>query len=122
MSVVALDHINIATTRLVETRAFYCDVLGLEEGYRPNFTVEGYWLYVGDKPIVHLQRANEDSSVLAAVRHFALEVSDLDECTARLDARRIGYRRTQTPDGVFAQVFLTDPSGTQLELICARRN
>ena len=35
MSVLTLDHVNIATDKLAETRAFFIDVLGLTEGPRP---------------------------------------------------------------------------------------
>jgi catechol 2,3-dioxygenase-like lactoylglutathione lyase family enzyme len=118
VSIVGLDHINIATAKLEETRAFYCDVLGLIEGYRPNFSVAGHWLYVGGSPIVHLQRADEGEQAVGALRHFALRVSDLDDCKRRLDERDIAYRITRTPDGAFDQAFLCDPSGAQVELIC----
>ena len=40
-----LDHINIATPRLAESRDFYVEVLGLQEGPRPPFEFDGYWLY-----------------------------------------------------------------------------
>jgi catechol 2,3-dioxygenase-like lactoylglutathione lyase family enzyme len=49
-----LDHINIATDRLAETRAFFVEVLGLTERWRPDFPFDGHWLYAGDKPVVHL--------------------------------------------------------------------
>jgi len=120
MSILSLDHVNIATAQLKETRDFYCDVLGLTEGYRPAFAVAGYWLYVDDQPIVHLQQASDDEGRLGPVRHFALCVASLDEVTKLLDRADVAYRRTQTPDGVFEQVFLRDPSGAQLELICRR--
>lgn len=116
MGVVALDHINIATPKLEETRAFYCEVLGFKEGYRPGFATPGHWLYVGDKPIVHLQVAGIDHGDGGAVRHFAFEVEDLDGLVARLEQSGTLYRRTQTPDGVFEQIFFTDPSGAHVEL------
>jgi catechol 2,3-dioxygenase-like lactoylglutathione lyase family enzyme len=63
MTISMIDHVNIVTERLEETRAFFVDVLGLTVGPRPPFAVEGYWLYVGAKPIVHMQRAPAFRSV-----------------------------------------------------------
>ena len=37
MSVGVLDHFNIRTRKLADTIRFYEDVLGLENGDRPNF-------------------------------------------------------------------------------------
>ena len=53
-----IDHVNIATEKLQETRDFFVEVLGLEEGWRPEaFGFQGHWLYAGGRPIVHLQQA-----------------------------------------------------------------
>jgi len=121
MAVTGLDHVNIATAKLEETRAFYRDVLGLTEGYRPGFTAPGYWLYAGGRPIIHLQGAPEGEGDGGAVRHFALNVASLPDAAARLDAAGVGYRLTQTPDGVFDQAFFRDPSRAWVELISRRR-
>ena len=43
MTVYGIDHVNIATRKLAETRAFYVDVLGLVEGERPDFPFAGHW-------------------------------------------------------------------------------
>lgn len=118
MVVVALDHISIATAKLEDTCAFYCDVLGFRKGYRPNFGIAGYWLYVGDGSIVHLQQADEEEHAIGTVRHFALRVSNLEDCRRRLDECGVAYRLAQTPDGALDQIFLRDPSGAQLELVC----
>src|SRR5262245_35287262 len=56
MPVQAIDHINIrAPAALVgEMKDFYQRVLGLSSGWRPPFKSRGHWLYLEDKPIVHL--------------------------------------------------------------------
>lgn len=45
VSVGVLDHFNIRTRNLAETVRFYEDVLGLENGARPNFAFPGAWMY-----------------------------------------------------------------------------
>jgi catechol 2,3-dioxygenase-like lactoylglutathione lyase family enzyme len=42
-----LQHYTIEPSDLERTRNFYCDVLGLENGYRPPLDFPGYWLYSG---------------------------------------------------------------------------
>ncbi len=51
-----LDHINFHAQRklLDALKDFYCDVVGLEVGARPDFPRFGYWLYAGGHPVVHL--------------------------------------------------------------------
>ena len=56
MAVVGFNHFNIQAPRslMAMTRQFYVEILGLEEGFRPDFPIEGHWLYIGDLPVVHL--------------------------------------------------------------------
>ena len=49
-----LQHFTIEPSDLERTKAFYCDVLGLENGDRPPLGFPGYWLYSGGVPTVHL--------------------------------------------------------------------
>ena len=54
MGINVLHHVTVKTDDLEATRDFYRDVLGLEEGFRPDLEFPGYWLYCGDVPVVHL--------------------------------------------------------------------
>ena len=54
MGINVLHHVTVKTDDLEATRDFYRDVLGLEEGFRPDLAFPGYWLYCGDLPVVHL--------------------------------------------------------------------
>ena len=115
-----IDHINIAAPAdLLETvRAFYCEVLGLKDGFRPRFGQNGYWLYAGDKAIVHLSeserhRRKESPGYLD---HVAFQTSGLKSMIARLDANRIEYRSNHIPEFNMTQLFFTDPAGTGLEV------
>ena len=118
MTIKVVDHVNIATERLEETRAFYVDALGLVEGYRPEFSFPGYWLYAGDRPVVHLQPSNGPvgPSDASALNHFAFDVEDLDGMLARLERLGIPYEVRDIPSGAGRQAFLEDPNGVRLEL------
>ena len=59
MSVGVLDHFNIRTRNLADTIRFYEDVLGLENGERPNFSFPGAWMYSEGRAVVHLVDEDE---------------------------------------------------------------
>jgi catechol 2,3-dioxygenase-like lactoylglutathione lyase family enzyme len=117
-----IDHINIATENLGKTRDFFVEVLGFEDGPRPDFGVQGHWLYAGGRAIIHLQLAPEPvvSSRGSALNHAAFEVGDIDAMAARLDQHGIAYRMIQVPGSPVRQIFLEDPNGVLVELSSPR--
>lgn len=117
-----VDHINIATQRLEATRAFYVEVLGLVEGPRPPFASAGYWLYAGERPVVHMQEAPKSvgPSDASALNHAAFEVADFDAMLERLKLHGVDYHLTTIPGSSVRQVFFHDPNGVRLELNPAR--
>jgi catechol 2,3-dioxygenase-like lactoylglutathione lyase family enzyme len=118
--VLDLDHINIQTTDLAKTQAFFTDVLGLTVGWRPDFEFPGVWLYAGEKDVVHLvgvkrERAPSHGSSLD---HFAFTIDDFEDARRRLDKAGIEYRETAAPNGGIRQFFLTEGNGVTIELNC----
>ncbi len=114
-----LDHINIAAPAdlLGEVRNFYCDILGLEEGPRPDFDFHGYWLYGEGKPIIHLMEsdrhyAHERQPYLD---HVAFQVEDLQGYVQRLEQAGIEYKLNYVSDFNISQVFCKDPCGNGIE-------
>jgi catechol 2,3-dioxygenase-like lactoylglutathione lyase family enzyme len=118
MAIRGIDHINIGTHRLAETRAFFVDVLGLEEGWRPNFGVGGSWLYAGDQAVVHLVELDEAKkpSSEAALDHFAFSIDDYDDVVGRLEAAGHRYQPTDVPNTPIRQIFIRDLNGVNIEL------
>ena len=118
MAIRGIDHINIGTHRLEETRAFFRDVLGLTEGWRPDFPFSGAWLYAGDGAVVHLVELAEPRgpSSAAAMDHFAFRIDDYDEMVRRLDAAGVEYRSTSPPGTAIRQIFVRDLNGVNIEL------
>ncbi len=126
MTIRVLHHINIATTKLEETRDFYERVLGLYVGARPDFPEDGYWLFIpgSDHPIVHLSpnksggpdRMSDTGNRLDHVAFFGVE---MEKTLAHLDACGIEYHRADDRlylDAKMVQVFLKDPNGITVEL------
>jgi catechol 2,3-dioxygenase-like lactoylglutathione lyase family enzyme len=115
-----IDHINIAAPSelLEEVKDFYCDVLGLTEGFRPNFSRDGYWLYSGEKALVHLivSSGHHENEKQGYFDHFALRTTGLAKVLGRLDRFRIEYRTSHIAEIGLTQIFCKDPSGTGVEL------
>ena len=122
MPVRGFDHYNLRAARpLLEVlREFYCDVVGLTVGDRPPFRRFGYWLYAGDRPVLHLSEANADETRSTAATttfaHAAFDCTDRAAFEKRLDARGIRYRVAQVPITNQVQLFFQDPAGNGVEL------
>src|SRR3954468_13053190 len=101
MRVLGVDHAAIKTWKLEQTRAFFVEVLGLKVGPRPAFDFRGYWLYAGDRDLVHLVETEQPKvpSAAAAINHFALRVADFDAAVAHLTARGVSFETDETPGG-----------------------
>jgi catechol 2,3-dioxygenase-like lactoylglutathione lyase family enzyme len=121
--IIDLNHVNIVTAKLDETRDFFTDVLGLTVGYRPDFGVPGWWLYAGDKPVVHLIAPAEGEAARptpSPFDHAAFEIADADAAMARLKQHGVSFRQFDAPDGRARQLFFREPNGVTIELIARR--
>ena len=118
MPVRGLDHINVATAKLEETKRFFMDVLDLTEGWRPDFPFPGAWLYLGDRAVVHLVGidAERRPSAEAALDHFAFAAQGYDETVARLTEKGIQFGAVGVPGSAIRQLFIRDPNGVNVEL------
>lgn len=118
-----LDHINIAAPPqlLRRTRDFYCEILGLEQGFRPDFRVRGYWLYSDDHAAIHLVESGEDTEPATDrdtgyLDHIAFRVEDPAPILANLERHDIQHTLRTVPGTEVRQVFFRDPAGTRLEI------
>jgi catechol 2,3-dioxygenase-like lactoylglutathione lyase family enzyme len=118
MTIRVVDHLNIVTEKLEETRDFYVRVLKLKEGWRPPFESEGYWLYAGKHPVVHIQQATHPvgPTSACALNHAAFTVEDLDGLVASLRSNGVEVHETVVPGADIRQAFFEDPNGVRLEL------
>lgn len=127
MPVSGLDHYNLRAAReLLDTlRTFYCDVVGLKQGYRPPFATFGYWLYAGEQAVLHLSEADANEvrqpGVVNTFDHVAFACSNLAETESVLATKKVKYRVAKVPATGVTQVFLTDPAGHGVELNFAPR-
>jgi catechol 2,3-dioxygenase-like lactoylglutathione lyase family enzyme len=133
MTVLALNHINLRAARplMEKLRAFYVDIVGLQEGLRPAFQSFGYWLYAAGQPVVHLSESApapggtelEELGHTAGTRsnhtsydHVAFTCSGRAATEARLRQHNVPYRVDHVPMTGQVQIFLQDPAGNGVEL------
>lgn len=118
-----LDHVTLRCRPedLPAALAFYRDLLGLEEGPRPDFDFPGAWLHAGGRAVVHLVgRAGAappaGPSPGASFEHIALRYRGLPGLRAALAARGIPFTEAPVPGMPVHQIFVTDPFGLRVEL------
>jgi catechol 2,3-dioxygenase-like lactoylglutathione lyase family enzyme len=112
-----LDHVTILCRDLARSRVFYAEVLELVDGDRPPFDFPGAWLWLGDKPVVHLVGGrNADTHGTGSFDHVAFAASDLDATRSRLVGAGVRFRETAVPGRPLHQIFLEDPDGVTIEL------
>ena len=133
MLISSLDHCAIRTTKLQETRDFFVDILGLEDGERPDFPFPGAWLYTDSTAVIHLIGVDpDDPSGLqryvggeistealqgsGAFDHIAFRANDPSVLTERLKQTDYEYRERQVPNMNLFQIFVEDPNGITIEL------
>jgi len=127
-------HVNIRvpSDRLAVCRDFYCDVLGLQVGWRPAFASKGFWLYADGLPIVHLvgvdraERQGEHGAEHDVKRevgrghppldHVAFRCTGYEAMLEKLEGLGIPYRISTVPGLEIRQVNITDPVGVGVEL------
>ena len=133
MAVRTLDHCSIRTLNVEDSRAFYVDVLGMEEGDRPDFPFPGAWLYLEGHAVIHLVGVDsDDMSGLVnylggevdpdalgnggSLDHIAFCATDAPAMIRRLKQNNVSYRERQVPNMDLSQIFLEDPNGITIEL------
>ena len=133
MLINSLDHCSIRTTKLQETRQFFVDILGLEDGKRPDFPFPGAWLYTDSTAVIHLIGVDPDdpsglqryvggeisSEALqgsGAFDHIAFRANDPSVLIERLKKIDYAYRERQVPNMNLFQIFVEDPNGITIEL------
>jgi len=123
-----LDHVTLVTPDLEGACRFFRDIVGLEDGPRPPFRVDGHWLYANGRPVIHLVDATEPArsprgaSALVAPRidHVAFRVAPGVEWRAlveRLASHRVPYQLAEVPASAEVQLFVALAPGVVVEFV-----
>jgi catechol 2,3-dioxygenase-like lactoylglutathione lyase family enzyme len=126
-----LEHFLIQTENLEATKDWYVSVLGMRAGAHPDFGFPVYWLYLGERDVLHLTQGGTGASEKrkrylgqeseatrgsGVIDHVAFRGTGLVDLIAHLDRLGIAYKERQVDDQGLYQLFLFDPNGVKVEL------
>jgi len=119
--ILSINHIQLVAEEdlVLKLRDFYCDVVGLTEGFRPAFERFGFWLYIGDKDVLHLitpKAGDERSSQKSSFDHIAFKTANYETVLNKLKTLNIPFEEKPIPGMSAHQIFLRDPVGNRVEL------
>jgi catechol 2,3-dioxygenase-like lactoylglutathione lyase family enzyme len=121
MAIQGMNHFTVLSDDLEATREFYCDLLGLEVGWRPPFQFPGWWLYAGGTPILHvISRQDLPADRGGVLDHMAFTATDLPGTVDKLKNRGLDYDLRRLAGGGIWQLFFNDPCGAKVEFDFAK--
>ncbi len=101
-----IEHYLVLSDEIDATRDWYRDVLGMQEGWHPDFGFPVYWMYLGGVDVVHIGKsakhagesqkaylgrlAQDAGAGTGAIDHIAFRAKDLRETLAHLRRQRPG--------------------------------
>ena len=132
MSLKTFEHVLILADDLKKTKEFYVDLLGLKDGYRPDFPFPGHWLYLneddkaacihlamrmqGDGQDYYIGKKDNVKSGSGAIDHVAFNCEDIEAMKNMFDNKSIEYTHRKVPGFPLEQLFVDDPDGVKVEL------
>ena len=101
------------------------------EGPHPDFGFPVYWLYIGERDVLHMTRGGrkadegrkrylgqESEAVRGSgvIDHVAFRATGLEATIAHLNKGGIAFKERRVDDQALYQLFLIDPNGVKVEL------
>ena len=126
-----IEHFLLQTTDMEKTREWYVRVLGMRVGPNPDFKFPVFWLYLGDKDVVHVTeggaKASENrkkyvgqesqaASGTGVLDHIAFRATGLKDMLEHLRREKVDFKQRQVSDQGLYQLFMFDPNGVKIEL------
>lgn len=126
-----IEHFLLQTADMDGTRKWYVEVLGMRVGPSPDFKFPVFWLYLGDKDVVHVTEGGKGVSEnrrkyvgqqsdavsgTGVVDHIAFRATGLRDMIAHLKKLGIDFKQRRVDDQGLYQLFMFDPNGVKVEL------
>ncbi len=127
-----IEHFLIFADDIEKSKDWYVEVLGLRVGETPDFKLPVYWMYLGERDVVHIcegganvpemrdqylgnQKIDENHGS-GRIDHVAFRASGLRDTIAHLEGMGVDFIQRQVDDQGLYQLFLRDPDGIKVEL------
>ena len=116
-----IEHYLVAADDMERTRDWYRDVLGMQEGWHPDFGFPVYWMYLDGVDVVHIGRsakhasdnqktylgrlAQDSGAGTGAIDHIAFRARGLKETMAHLRRHKIEFSERRANGQALYQLF-----------------
>ena len=126
-----IEHFLLQTEDIEATKDWYVNVLGFRVGPAPDFKFPVYWLYLGDRDVLHITTGGKNvsenrkkyvgqqsdvSSGTGVIDHIGFRTTGLLEMIEHLKKNNVEFKERQVDDQGLYQLFLFDPNGVKVEL------
>ncbi len=115
-----LAHVCIGATDLIASERFYVEQLGMEKAFdfiRAGERI-GFYVKAGETTFIEVfAQRDAPNFERPIIKHFCLEVADIDRAIADLTARGVAVEPKKMGADNNWQAWLTDPSGVRIELM-----
>ena len=126
-----MEHFLLQTEDIEATKDWYVNVLGLRVGPCPDFKFPVYWLYLGERDVLHITTGGKNVSDnrknyvgqesqatrgTGVIDHIAFRASGLAAIIDTLKRNNVEFKERQGDDQGLYQLFLFDPNGVKVEL------
>lgn len=126
-----MEHFLLQAEDIEKTKNWYVEVLGFRVGPHPDFKFPVYWLYLGDRDVLHLTQGDANVSGnrmtylgqqsqavqgTGVIDHVAFRATGLEEMIAHLQKLNVPFKERQVDDQGLYQLFVFDPNGVKVEL------
>ena len=132
MPLAHIEHYLIAADDMEATKNWYCSVLGMQEGWHPEFNFPVYWLYLDGNDVVHISQSAKNATDnqktylgrtsqntgagTGAIDHIAFRATGLTDTMAHLKQHKIDFKERRANGQALYQLFMFDPNGIKVEL------
>jgi catechol 2,3-dioxygenase-like lactoylglutathione lyase family enzyme len=126
-----MEHFLLQTDDIEATKEWYVNVLGFRVGPSPDFKFPVYWLYLGDRDVLHITtggknvsenrkkyvgQQSEATTGTGMIDHIGFRTTGLLQMIDHLKKNNIDFNERQVDDQGLYQLFLFDPNGVKIEL------
>ena len=126
-----IEHFLLQTADMQKTREWYVDVLGMRVGPSPDFKFPVFWLYLGDRDVIHVTaggantsenrkqyvgQQSDATSGTGVIDHMAFRATGLSDMMEHLTRHKVAFTKRMVNDQGLFQLFLMDPNGIKVEL------
>jgi glyoxylase I family protein len=119
ISIDSIHHVSLNVRDLEKSKAFYKDILGLQEMERPPFDFAGAWYAIGDGQQLHLivyeGETLRQGGINSRDGHFAVHVRSYKETLAWLEQKGIPVDARPYAKAGFPQIYVLDPDHNVIE-------